>query len=265
MPNLALLKLSKWVKDQDHEPVFVDLSTLGIDKWFASKIFVGGSGYDLQAKLPETIEVLTPDYESFNMDHSVVFTSRGCPNKCDFCIVHPKEGDIKEIENFKKDIKHSKVIVMDNNFLRSPLWKEKLWYFIDNRIKVCFNQGLDIRVIDDEKAAMLAMINYQSLNFKARRLYFAFDNIKLEPIFREKISILLKYIKNPKHIMVYMLVGFKDSTFDDAMERFNIIRSYGCDPYVMLFHKNNKKLNHFARWVNKRRYTVVPDFNDYKR
>ncbi len=265
MPNLALMKIHRWAVQQGKDPVYVDLSTLGIDQWYASKIFVGGSGYDLKAKLPDDIEELMPDYDAFNLDHSVVFTSRGCIKNCDFCIVREKEGAIHEIENFKKDIQHSKVIVYDNNFLASPLWREKLWYFIDNDLKVSFNQGLDIRLLDDEKAAMLSMVNYYDYRFVARRIYFAFDNIKLEHVFKEKLSLLLQYIKNPRHVMIYMLVGGRGQTFEDAMERFNIITSFGCDPFVMPYHKRDKKLNNFARWVNKRIYKAVPDFSNYKR
>jgi hypothetical protein len=264
MPNLALMKMHRWAREKGMNPVYIDLSTLGVDQWFGSKVFMGGSGYDLKGTLPQDIEELTPDYEAFNLDHDVVFTSRGCIRNCkDFCIVREKEGGIHEIENWQKDIKHSQVIVMDNNFLASPLWKEKLWYFIDNEIKVNFNQGLDIRLIDDEKAAMLSMVNYYDLSFKNHRLYFAFDNINLESIFREKLALLLQYIKNPKHIMVYMLIGGKGQTFEDAMARYKIIKSFGCMPFPMKFHNNDKKLNDFARWVIRRYDEVVPNFEDY--
>lgn len=265
MPNLALMKMHRWAREQGRDPVFVDLSTLEIDQWFASKIFIGGSGYDLRAKLPDDIEELTPDYDAFNLDHSVVFTSRGCVRNCDFCIVREKEGAIAEVENWQKDIQHSKVIVVDNNLLASPLCEEKLWYFIDNDIKVCFNQGLDIRLINERNAAMLSMVKYYELHFVKRRLYFAFDNIKLADTFKDRMAVLLRFIKNPAHIMVYMIVGNNGQTFEDAMERFEIIRSFGCDPYIMRYHMNDKKLNNFARWVNTRLYrTTVPDFKNYK-
>ncbi len=191
MPNLALMKLASWHRKKGDEVIFIDLSTLGIDKWYGSKIFMGGSGYDIKQKLPKDIEAQIPDYDLFNTDYSIGFTSRGCIRDCNFCIVKEKEGNLFECD-FSKDIKHSKYIVMDNNFLASPMWKEKLQFFIDNNIKVSFTQGLDIRLIDDEKAKLLSKVKYYSLSFLERRLYFAFDDPSMESIFRRKIKILLK-------------------------------------------------------------------------
>ena len=263
MPNLALMKLANWHKKQGDDPIFIDLSTLGINEWYGSKIFMGGSGYDIKQKLPKDIEVQVPDYDLFNIDYSMGFTSRGCIKDCGFCIVKEKEGNLFEC-GFEKDIKHSKFVMMDNNFLASPLWKDKLNFFIDNNIKVCFNQGLDITLIDEEKVQLLSKVKYYSLGFKARRLYFAFDNPAMEYIFKEKMKILLKYIP-ARHIMVYMIVGY-NTTFSQDMYRFNIIKGFGCDPFVMIYNnKRDSTLRHFARWVNKRIYKSDSNFDNYRR
>ena len=262
MPNLALMKLAKFHRMRGDEVNIVDLSSLKIDKWYGSKIFMGGSGYDIHAKLPKDIEEQVPDYEKFNLDYSMGFTTRGCIRDCSFCIVKEKEGEFRE--DSMGFIKHSKVILMDNNFLASKKWKWKLKYFIDNKIKVNFNQGLDIRLIDDEKAEMLSRVKYYNRRFSNRVIYFAFDKIEYEPIIREKLDILLKYIK-PYQIMVYVLVGF-DTKFEDDMKRFDILRGYGVDPYIMKYNNrtDDKKINDFARWVNKRIYKVCK-FEDYKK
>ena len=262
LPNLALLKLASFHRQKGDEVFFIDLSSLKIDKWYGSKIFMGGSGYDLKQKLPEGIEEQVPDYEKFNMDYSMVFTSRGCPRNCDFCIVKPKEGNFYDCD-FSKDIKHSKCIVMDNNFLASEHWKEKLKFFINNKIKVSFNQGLDIRLIDDEKAEMLSKVNYYNGKFSEKRLYFSFDDPKLEEIFKEKIKILLKYIR-PKDIMVYILCGF-NTKFSEDMHRFEVVREYGCKPFIMIYNnkKTDQRLRDFARWVNRFVYKISK-FEDYK-
>ena len=263
MPNLALMKLASWHRKKGDDVVFIDLSTLNINSWYGSKIFMGGSGFDLKQKLPKEIEAQVPDYDLFNTDYSMGFTSRGCIRDCDFCIVREKEGKLMECD-FHKDIKHSKYIVMDNNFLASSIWKSKLKYFIDNKIKVCFTQGLDIRLIDKEKAEMLSRVKFYDKNFNKRRIYFAFDNPKDEEIFCEKMALLLEYIK-PYQIMVYMLVGF-NTKFVQDMNRFELLRDIGVDPYVMIYNnrKDKPKLRDFARWVNKRLYRNI-NFKDYKR
>ena len=263
IPNLALMKLSKFYKAKGDSVFLIDLSFLDFDLYFGSKIFMGGSGYNIKEKLPNDIDILVPDYELYNKDYSIGYTSRGCVKDCNFCIVREKEGNLKEID-FKKDIKHIKYLILDNNFLANKNHIEKLKYFIDNNIKVSFTQGLDFDYVTDANALLLSIINSYDHNFKYKRLYFAFDSIKKEDIVREKLEILLKYIK-PYKIMVYILVGF-DSEFKDDMKRFEILRSYGVDPFIMIY--NNRKdipiIRKFARWVNKRVYKANNDFDQYK-
>ena len=261
MPNLALMKLAKFHKDKGDDVRIIDLSSLKIDKWYGSKIFMGGSGYDIKQTLPKEIEALVPDYDKFDLDYSLGFTSRGCIRDCDFCIVRVKEGIQRDVD--MSWIKHNKVILWDNNFLASPKWKEKLQYFIDNQLKVSFNQGLDIRLIDDEKAEILSRVLYFDRNFSRRVIYFAFDNLSMKDIFIEKMNILKKYIK-PYRIMVYFIVGF-DSTFEEDIERFEIMRKIGVDPFAMPYKnvKKNKKMLDFCRWVNKRFYKSC-SFENYK-
>jgi len=266
MPNLALMKLSAYHKSIGDKVKIIDLSSLGINKWYASNIFAGGSGYDIKSKLPDEIEEMCPDYNLYNMDYSMGFTSRGCIRDCKFCIVREKEGYLRDVD-YKQHIKHSKYIVMDNNFLACKTWKDKIQYFIDNDIKVSFNQGLDIKLINDNNAEMLSKVKYYDRKFNARKLYFAFDDPNDEDVFRKKIKILLKYIK-PRHIMVYILVGF-NTTFEEDIYRFNIVyHGYGCEPYIMLYNKSfikhKKKLIDFQRWVNRRLYKVCK-FEDYKK
>jgi hypothetical protein len=51
-----------------------------------------------------------------------------------------------------------------------------------------------------------------------------------------------------------MLVGFNTS-FEEDMYRFRKLRELKVDPFVMIYNqKNDKKLKHFARWVNSRIY-----------
>lgn len=261
MPNLALMKLAQWHKTKGDSVEVIDLSDFEFDRIYGSKIFMGGSGYDLKSELPEDIECQVPDYETFKIDYSIGFTSRGCIRDCGFCIVKEKEGSFKDVD--MAWIKHSKVILMDNNFLASRNWKKKLQYFIDNKIKVNFNQGLDIRLIDEEKAEMLSKVSFYDRNFKARMIYFAFDHPTLEKVIIEKIKILKRFIK-PRQIMIYILVGY-NSNFEEDMKRFQICLDLGVDPYIQVFNniKKDKRIKDFSRWVNKRIYKI-DKFENYK-
>ena len=260
LPNLALMKLSKYHKDKGDKVTLIDLSTLGIDKWYGSKIFMGGSGYDLKQKLPECIEELTPDYDLYNLDYSIGFTSRGCIRNCGFCIVREKEGYYKDED--MKWIKHTKVILIDNNFIASDKCIEKLNYFIDNKIKVCFNQGLDIRLITKEIADVIKQVKYYDLKFNRRRLYFAWDDISYEKYVLDGIQILKDSGIRSEHLMFYILCGF-NTNFEQDYYRFEVLDGFGCLPFVMLYNgTKDRKLRLFSRWVNKRYYKVCT-FQEY--
>ena len=54
--------------------------------------------------------------------------------------------------------------------------------------------------------------------------------------------------------MCFMLVGFNTS-FEEDMYRFHKLRELKVDPFVMIYNqKDDKRLKHFARWVNARIY-----------
>ena len=255
-PNLALMKLAKFHENKKDDVMFVDLSTLKGDIFYGSKIFMGGSGYNLKAKLPKGIEELVPDYDKFGLDYSVGFTSRGCFRNCDFCIVRKKEGFIHDVKT--NWITKQKVKPYDNNFLACPTWKEKLQYFIDTKAKVCFNQGLDLRLVDEEKAEMLAKLNYRDDSFKTKRLYFAWDNIKDEEAVFKGVKYILEAGIKPTHLMLYMIVN-NGEKMTDNLYKIAKMKELGIKPYVMVKNKLTadpiyKKLQ---RWVNRRYYNFI--------
>lgn len=256
MPNLALMKLSSWHKRQGDEVTLIDLSHLQFDRIYGSKIFVGGSGVNLKSELPSEIELVEPDWTLFKTEYRIGFTSRGCIRDCGFCIVKEKEGPIRETP-FDWVNGVDKVVILDNNFLASPKWKEKLEYFIRHKTKVCFTQGLDIRLINRENADLLSQVKYYDSHFNRRRLYFAFDDPTLEDVVLMGIAILNDNCIPSKHLLFYMLCGY-NTTFEQDMHRFEVLDKAGCLPFVMLYHKKDSRLNRFARWVNKRYYKVVP-------
>jgi len=260
LPNLALMKLSAFHKARGDHVKLIDISTNNFDVVYGSKIFMGGSGYDIKQKLPDGIEEMIPDYDLFNLDYSIGFTSRGCIRKCNFCIVNEKEGEFKD--DSMRFIKHSKVLLLDNNFLASEKCIDKLNYFIDNKIKVCFNQGLDIRLMTKEIAEVLVNVKYYDLNFKKRRLYFAFDDLSIEKSVIRGIDILINAGVKPDHLMFYVLCGFNTNHKQDYY-RFKVLNDLGCLPFIMIYNnRGNKKLRDFSRWVNKRYYKVC-SFDDY--
>jgi len=288
-PNLALMKLSAWHKRRGDQ-VWLNSCLGKPDRVYISCAFekhrnralliarayeaqgceveLGGYGVSNRT-LPDEIEHIMPDYDLYGIDYSMGFTARGCIRKCEFCLVWRKEGPIREhspIEEFWNP-RHDKILLLDNNFLASPLWKEKLEFLIARRLKVCFNQGLDLRLIDQEKALWLKRVRYYDNEFRKRRLYFAWDRMEDEDAIMRGIRILKDVGIHPKHMMVYMLVGFNTS-FEEDWYRFEKLSQQCVLPFVMIYddRQDDLRLRAFANWVNSGRtwYKRI-SFSEYER
>lgn len=111
-PNLALMKISSyhkargdkvdWYNPFDHyDKVYmakVFSFTEDYRQWItnADQIEKGGTGYDIKKVLLPEIDRMIPDYDLYNVDKNLAygFLTRGCPNKCKWCVVPTKEGKI---------------------------------------------------------------------------------------------------------------------------------------------------------------------------
>lgn len=111
-PNLALMNIARYYKNQGDTVEWYNPFD-HFDKVYMSKVFThtpdygyfihsevekGGTGYSLDKNLPPEIDLLQPDYLIYpNLDQSTAygFLTRGCPNKCKWCIVPTKEGNVR--------------------------------------------------------------------------------------------------------------------------------------------------------------------------
>jgi radical SAM superfamily enzyme YgiQ (UPF0313 family) len=137
----------------------------------AKEIRRGGTGYSLSVKLDEAIEFVIPDYSIYpNIDNRTAygFLTRGCPNRCKWCVVPRKEGGIKpymDVEEIAVDGRNE-LYLMDNNILACDYGLEQIEKIIrmnegrKKKIKVDFNQGLDARLVTDEIAKMLSRLKW---------------------------------------------------------------------------------------------------------
>ena len=137
-PNLALMKISSYHKrNGDHvewwngllhydrvymAKVFDDTYSKGMPFCInADEIIKGGTGYDLQNRLPEEIEHIYPDYSLYQTPNAYGFLTRGCPRACPFCIVSEKEGrrshQVAELSEFYHNEK--KIVLLDPNITAS--------------------------------------------------------------------------------------------------------------------------------------------------
>ncbi len=248
-PNLALMKLSAWHKAQGNE-VFLNFPLAGADVTYASCVFswhrkrlsevppgasVGGIGLGSKRQLPDEVEHMMPDYDLYaNNNFSMGFTSRGCIRDCPPCKVPDNEGKIRDWSSINEfwDRRHNKIVLLDNNLLAAPSCLATLADLANQPVEVDFNQGLDIRLINDELAWYLKQI-------KTRKLRFAFDSLSYERNVREGVKILTKAGFASRHLSFYVLTGYEAE--DYVVERMKILASLNVDVYPMVYRDDSGK------------------------
>lgn len=280
MPNLALMALSSWHRARG-DTVFEtrtlqrDLFEPKYDVVYASTIFnassdrtkffirqfpnaiVGGSGSGSDVTVEDVIGQgwTHLDYTGYpDFKASIGFTQRGCRLKCAFCIVPKKEGSptsVKTIDEIWRGPPHPRsILLLDNDFFGQKEWEKRIIEIIDGNFKVCFNQGINARIITDKQAEALASVQYRSKDFSERRIYIAWDRAEDERTFFRGVDRLEKAGIPAKHMMSFMLVGFDPAdTWDAMMLRFQKMVDRGILPYPMIFSPSRKDLMAFKRWV----------------
>ncbi len=294
-PNLPLMKLSAWHKQQgDHvewyEPMFSGhMDIVYMAKVFsftpdyeyyidADKIVKGGTGYAISLKdgkeiydkskensLPEEVEHIYPDYSLYpelTKDTAYGFLTRGCPRNCDFCHVAQKEGrcsvKVADLSEFWRGQKN--IVLCDPNILAYPGHMELLQQLVDSKAKVNFNQGLDIRLVNNRNLELIKQIRLESIHFAFDRWQ---DKDVIEPklrLFKEKTG----FHRNKGKVMVYILTNF-DTTLEQDIYRIQLCRELNFSPYPMIYDKEHadpiyKKLQ---RWCSNFIFWSVPTFEEY--
>ena len=293
LPSLPLMRLSSFHKARGDEVVFTRSPFRRIDEpdyaaVYGSAIFdysharvarllsefpgavVGGTGAG-EANAKVTVEAIVGDHRGLDydlypdFDASLGFTQRGCRFTCGFCVVPFKEGRpvaVGTLHDIWRGEGHAKKIhLLDNDIFGQPkaTWKARLQEARDHGFRLCFNQGINVRVITDEIAEELASVEYRDDGFKVRRLYTAWDNIGDEALFFRGVDRLERAGVPSKHLMAYMLVGFDPSeTWDRILYRFQRMVDRGIRPYPMVYGQDRRDLKQFQRWAARGLYRAVP-------
>lgn len=288
-PNIALGKISAYHKSQGDEVEWADPMFGEYDRVYASKIFTflpddqtpwncevirGGTGYDLHKNLPADIDRLQPDYSIYpQIDDKTAygFITRGCPNKCSWCVVPIKEGAVypyMDIDEITQDGKRPNVVLMDNNILASEYGVEQLIKIADKRYRIDLNQGMSARLVTPEIAEIFARIKWMCSIIR-----FAADTPKQIAEVERAITLIDKECerigKKPRNYLIYTMIG---GGIQEDYERLSHFRKY---PRVRIIAQPYRDFNNphqtipqwqkdMARWAMRRELYTSCDFKDFE-
>lgn len=221
-----------------------------------------GGGVNLSKNLPKEVDLMMPDYSIYpDCDYDLGFTSRGCNRNCYFCIVPRKEGKfhVNQHPSEFHHPDHRKIVLMDNNILFDKDWFfEVTDWILANRMKVDFNQGLDIRLMDGDIASRIAELK------PIDRWHFAFDSMDYKDDVINGIRTLREagvHVRNNANWYVYL---HNDSQFEDALERCQILRENNALPYIMVNREatRTQRMTDLKRWTRPQLFFST-DFEHY--
>jgi len=250
-----------------------------------SNVVKGGTGFfpDGGPNLPHYIEHHMPDYHLYDnyiaqeiakgrnpksftdyTDYSIGFTTRGCFRKCDFCVNKKYDRVFRhaKVSEFL-DPTRKGIYLWDDNFLGYAGWEKVLDELEATGKPFQFRQGLDIRLMTENKARRLSKVKYKG------DFIFAFDHIEDKDIIEEKLRLWRKYCK--KTTKLYILSAYDSQDEKDIIsifERIKILMKYGCLPYIMR-HENYLKSKYkklyisIARWCNQPQFYKKMSFREF--
>ncbi|MCL2356616.1 MAG: radical SAM protein [Defluviitaleaceae bacterium] len=249
-PNYALMKISAYHKSRrDFVEWWNPLNNFQYDRVYSSKVFdftpenpylhkrtiKGGTGYGIYKDLSPEIDEMFPDYSIYpECDYAIGYITRGCPNKCGWCVVPKKEGDIKPYRRWRKIVRSDskKLVLMDNNILSCGFGISELEGLIGSGYAVDINQGLDARLVDERAAGIIGRLKW------IKYIRFSCDSLAQTGAIRRAAALLEQYGIKPYRLFIYLLIT-KD--INNAARRVEALRGLtGISLYAQA-ERNDKK------------------------
>jgi hypothetical protein len=96
---------------------------------------------------------------------------------------------------------------------------------------------------DAAARAALAASPFWNVHRSRRQITFAFDDIRTERLYRRGVEIVFAAGMKAWQLQSFVLVGL-NSTIEQDLQRIDIIRSYGIDPFVMVYRDDDSGQSH---------------------
>lgn len=254
------------------------------DKVYAAKVFTftpgygyfinagdveyGGTGFDIHKKLTDEIDRCTPDYSLYTtIDRRTAygFLTRGCPNRCKWCVVPQKEGNIRpymDVDDIAVEGR-DKLVLMDNNVLASDYGLSQIEKIAEKGYHVDFNQGLDARLVTDDIARLLARVKW------IKQIRFGCDTPGQIAECERATSLIDKYGYKGEYFFYCILLD----DFQESFNRVNHWREKGRRflPHAQPYRNLNDPLQiipqwqkDLARWADKKWIFSTCKFEEFE-
>jgi len=265
-----------------------------VDEHYA---YYGGTGFfEVDGpNLPDEIEHHMPDYHLYDeyinlqtggdegkkkkdwddyLNYSIGFTTRGCIRHCGFCVNRKLNRVVSwsPVLEFL-DESRPRIYLWDDNIMAAPpkIFKQVMDSLSKTGKPFQFRQGMDIRLMTDEKAELLSTLKYHG------DYIFAFDHYRLDdPKERLHVEQTIKGLEIwrshcKKSTKLYVLVAYDgqdEKDIEGAFYRIKILMEYGCLPYIMRFEEySNSRFKslyiQLARWCNQPSFFKKKSFRQY--
>jgi len=182
------------------------------------------------------------------MKKGYVITSRGCPNRCWFFQVPKREGGVLR----ELPVTDGWIVTDDNLLACSQTHIDKVFEMLKRQPKrPQFVGGLEAKLLTKEMAVRLKGLNPVTM-------FFAYDT----PDDYEPLMQAGKYLsdagfpKNNHIARCYVLIGYKNDSFEKAEKRLRQAWDAGFFPFAMLYRDEYGKYN--SEWKKFQREWARP-------
>jgi len=184
---------------------------------------IGGVAIDGESKYPSIPGIY--------VKKGVIFTSRGCPNKCSFCQV---KNDLIEFDDFPEGN-----IIQDNNILAcSDKHLKQVFDMLKTQKSIEFKGGLEARRITPFVVNELRKLRIKSL-------WLACDHKNAIKPMKKAVQILTKAGFTRNHIYCYVLIG-KDRQEEE--NRLYEVLNAGALPFAQLYRDKEDSIKYSNDW-----------------
>lgn len=153
---------------------------------------------------------------------NIIFTTRGCNNKCPWCMVHTVEGKFRTLDDIPVGN-----ILQDNNFLQADrAHRDKVFEMLKTQRQIAFRGGLEADLLDDHFVDGIR-------GLRIAELWLACDTDARFNDFAKACEKLTKAGFNRNKIRCYVLSYGRDREADEARAR--AVYEAGAMPFVQLY------------------------------